>query len=617
MPAAGAGAFVPGGALLAAAARDTRTASAKSAAARAMASRQGAGTCIQTHCALNRRVTAMLTDTPQSRLQALKMLQSGRLDEARDVYESLIAAAPDDADLVGRMAQLALLEKRLTEAEELLRRSLRLDCAPGIRLRNLYELGMMLHAAGRNSEMLDLARAEAPEWPEAIPADKAWRPIALWLVDALSRGGEWARARRILDRALPNRAGDVDALSLDGRLALAEGDHDAAVRIASTLVRLGQHETARALVNHIIRKWAGYIDPSRPSHRATILVCNPATSVLGNLPTDLRTLHFRENFVGTFARRMQDEFRFISVFADILDGPLPPPVRLADVVLSNFSNAERLGAEGLVDALRKQIDATGLPVINHPDLVARTTREDNCRVLENVPGLKVPRVERFRVEGLPIEEMASRVAARFDFPVIVRRPLAQSSSGSLLTEDKTALLVHDRKALYAHLERSGWSDFYAVEYVDLKRPDGFYRKLRCFVIDGRVMVTQAAMYHEWMVSGWRTKPEGIAFYRANPKTIEECNRIMREPEAQLGAPVLRVLDAIAERIPLDIFGVDFEVDREGRVVFFEATPAMVYRARREEQPLDVRVPEEPLLVFEDAFRALVARRMAETSASSD
>jgi hypothetical protein len=38
--------------------------------------------------------------------------------------------------------------------------------------------------------------------------------------------------------------------------------------------------------------------------------------------------------------------------------------------------------------------------------------------------------------------------------------------------------------------------------------------------------------------------------------------------------VPRVLRAIAGRIPLDIFGIDFDVDPDGRVIFFEANATM-------------------------------------------
>jgi hypothetical protein len=197
--------------------------------------------------------------------------------------------------------------------------------------------------------------------------------------------------------------------------------------------------------------------------------------------------------------------------------------------------------------------------------------------------------------------------------VILRKTTAHQSSDSVLADEgKVAVLLPDPAAVHDHLQRCGWREFYAVEFVDLKRKDGFYRQQRAVIVDREIIVSRSSIYREWMVTSWRSKPEGIDFYRANPHTIEECNRIVRDPEAHLGAEAMRTLEAIRDRIPLDIFGVDFEVDREGRVVFFEAGASMILQPlslRRE--PPDVRLPMEPLIRINDAFRDMVARRIAE------
>jgi hypothetical protein len=75
---------------------------------------------------------------------------------------------------------------------------------------------------------------------------------------------------------------------------------------------------------------------------------------------------------------------------------------------------------------------------------------------------------------------------------------------------------------------------------------------------------------------------------------------------------MRTLKAIGDRIPLDMFGIDFEVDHQGRVVFFEASAAMIFQPRDlAHQRPDVRLPMEPFFRIDDAFRNMVARRIAE------
>jgi hypothetical protein len=245
----------------------------------------------------------------------------------------------------------------------------------------------------------------------------------------------------------------------------------------------------------------------------------------------------------------------------------------------------------------------GRPVINHPDAVFETTRQKTALLLQGVPNLKLPRIMRYRPIDTPIERIVADIDERFAYPVIVRKALGHESSYSLLPgREKVALRVDSPAELRAHLNSCGWREFYAVEYVDLRRPDGCYRKMRAMLVDRQVIVTQAAMYREWMVSGWRRNPVGIAFYREHPHTIEECNRIVLDPAGCLGREAMAVLEAIGERLPLDIFGVDFDVDADGRVVFFEASPAMVV-VRDEGVPADIQQPVEPV----DRFNAEVAR----------
>jgi hypothetical protein len=264
------------------------------------------------------------------------------------------------------------------------------------------------------------------------------------------------------------------------------------------------------------------------------------------------------------------------------------------------------------------VERIGRPVINHPDQVFQTTRQKNAQLLGGVPNLKVPRIERYRTDLGAVEEIAAHIGERFDYPVILRTTTAHQSSESLLTEEgKVAVLLPNPAAVHDHLERCGWREFYAVEFVDLKRRDGFYRVLRAVIIDREIIVMRSSIYREWMVSGWRNKPEGVEFYRANPQTIEECNRIVRDPEAHLGAAAMRTLEAIRDRLPLDMFGVDFDVDREGRVVFFEAGPAMNFQPKDlRNTPPDVRLPVEPIIRIDDAFRELVARRIADHARKS-
>ncbi len=565
------------------------------------------------------------------REKALQLHRAGQLGPARAAYEALLAHAPGDADLLGLAGVLALQEERTGDAEALFGRSLAAGGEARINLRNLNNFIVLLRETERNAEACELVAAEVPDWPEGVPADASERGTVLSLVEALIGYGQPEKARRLLDRALPERSDDSAALNLDGRLRLDEGDAARAVAIleraaelapddSNPLIllsyaqdQLGQHDAGRATARRIARRWPVYCAPPRPSQRATMLVLNPAPTSVRDLNGGLRGFHFSINYASQVETSMRDEYRFLSLFADLPQGELPERLPAADVVLNNLVNSEPMNIPGRLDIVRAVVERIGRPVINHPDQVFQTTRQKNALLLEDVPNLKVPRIERYQTDLAPVEAIVAHIGERFDYPVILRMTSAHESSLSLLSEEgKVAVLLPDPTALHDHLERSRWREFYAVEFVDLKRKDGFYRMLRAVFVDREIIVGRSSIYREWMVANWRFKPVSIAFYRANPHTIEECNRIVRDPETHLGGEVMRTLEAIRDRIPLDMFGIDFDVDRDGRVVFFEAGASMNFKPKNPRlEPPDVRLPIEPTIRIDDAFRDLVARRIAE------
>ncbi len=251
------------------------------------------------------------TDPPA---QALSLLRAGQFDAARAAYEGLLSVAPDDADLLGRLGMLELEQQRHEDAETWLRRSLEPGSEPRIHLRNLINLMVLLARTGRNAEARELVAAEVPDWPEGVPADASERGSVLHLARALFGYGQPGKARRLLDRALPDRSGDAAALTLDGRLRLDEGDAAAAVEILARAAELapddvgpliplsyaqdqvGQHDAARTTARRIARGWA-YSAPPRPSQRATILVLYPVpNNVPQNPNSSLRGFHFSANY---------------------------------------------------------------------------------------------------------------------------------------------------------------------------------------------------------------------------------------------------------------------------------------------------------------------------------
>jgi hypothetical protein len=77
-----------------------------------------------------------------------------------------------------------------------------------------------------------------------------------------------------------------------------------------------------------------------------------------------------------------------------------------------------------------------------------------------------------------------------------------------------------------------------------------------------------------------------------------AQKILRHPEEALGKPATTALHEIRARTPLDIFGIDFDLMPDGRILFFETNAAMNLGMRERDD-----VPET-LLAMRAAYRRL-------------
>jgi hypothetical protein len=97
----------------------------------------------------------------------------------------------------------------------------------------------------------------------------------------------------------------------------------------------------------------------------------------------------------------------------------------------------------------------------------------------------------------------------------------------------------------------------AIEYVETRFPDGFYRKRRCIVVGDRLIPRQ-----HMLSRGWKVK---LSSSEANDVSIAEDRAFLAEGEAQgeLVARAARVLGC-------DILALDYSPAPDGSYVFWEA-----------------------------------------------
>jgi hypothetical protein len=90
-----------------------------------------------------------------------------------------------------------------------------------------------------------------------------------------------------------------------------------------------------------------------------------------------------------------------------------------------------------------------------------------------------------------------------------------------------------------------------------------------------------------------------------PEAIAEEEAFLTNPRAALGERAMRAIEAAAKRIDLEYFGIDFALDADGNVLFFEANATMRAVVPPADDPSVAR--RNAALAANAAFRNLVLR----------
>jgi tetratricopeptide (TPR) repeat protein len=544
-------------------------------------------------------------------LGAAKYLHGlGRLADAEKRYREILAQDQDNAEVMGLLAIAAQQQRNPKEAEKYWRRSLRVASPPSTFLRNLHNYLQALLEAGRRDEAAKVADTDIPAWPAVRIPEPGEREALLTLSRLLTVFGHAKSATRLLESVAVALPADATLLYELGRLQLHGGNVKAAFGTLSAADQalhprsslpllsdlflcasaLGSEPLARAALNRIVGAAPVFVAPRMPGQKANVLVLTGALTIRQTINSE-RVLHFRGNYPAQLARALADEFRFSSVFSShdagrAAIGMLPKP----DFIINNFANAECFLDESGLSEQAEFADSFGVPVINHPSKVAQVSRDRSAGLIADIPGVLVPKTRRFSKTGLTTRDLVAQIEEEFDYPLITRTLFSQ--------EGKGMVRVEQRAALVDTLTGGTPDDFFVTEFVDSRGSSGLYRKIRAAVVDGEIILVRVDFDTNWNVHG-RKSDERAAFYLNNRRLLVEEDRICADPARELGEAVVRSLEAIRIGMPLDVFGLDFDVAPDGRVVFFEANATMNLLSSARPDVANPRHAEERLL---SAFR---------------
>lgn len=273
------------------------------------------------------------------------------------------------------------------------------------------------------------------------------------------------------------------------------------------------------------------------------------------------------------------------------DAELPTPLPDHDVAIVIASDSEETR-----DALSRIEQATArwpCPLLNPPHLVGNLDRDKLHRVLDGVEGLQIPTtvgIARARPQELSRSPLAlSDIAGDFAFPVIVRPRGSHAGAG--------LAKIGNRAALRNYLDGRREQDFFLSRFVDYASEDGLFRKYRIVFVDG-----QPYACHLAIADRWDTWYLNAGMSQSLSKRLEEEN-FMREFDGDFARRHECALSAIAARIDLDYFIVDYAEARDGTLLLFEADNTAIVH---DMDPVDLFPYKQPQMrkVF-DAFTAML------------
>jgi hypothetical protein len=235
----------------------------------------------------------------------------------------------------------------------------------------------------------------------------------------------------------------------------------------------------------------------------------------------------------------------------------PPP---HDVVFNSIGDAD-LCREGL-QAACSVLARTARPVINHPAHVLKTGRLANVERLRGLPNVVVPHMATLPKRALLGSDAATPIAANgFVFPLLVRAPGFHTGHhfAHVETPDELAAAVKDFPG----------DDVWLIERLDARDGEGMFRKYRAMFVDRTLYPLHLAVSRDWKVHYFTADMAG------SPENRAKDEEYLTDMAGTIGANAMAGLEAIRAALALDYGGVDFAVNPQGDILFFEANATMV------------------------------------------
>ncbi len=544
----------------------------------------------------------------------LEKLDQNDVAGAADLARTMLRHKPDDADLLGLLGLALEAAGDVDGAAEVLRKALTHPATPSIQLRNTTNLAALLMAQRKRGEATDLLRAYR-SWPAGHPLGDNERQCMALIADIMAILGMneelasmlesvvdfsaagWPLARRHgVALAALERYEALIALTKDC-VPQASHAHERHALLAMGYAKLGLNSDAVAARNSYLAGVPVYLAAPKPGQILTIGVINPVPG-FDRFAQSPRSQHFNGNYPWQLADRLEKKYRFASIILRSAPSALDAFKRIPpDVIINNIANAEVLRTGDTLMLAKQFADAANAPVINHPERAVHCTRQINAELFATIPNVIAPKLKRFQRDLKRLDELVANIESSFEYPVIVRGVTEQ--------EQKNIFLVNDRSSLLDILINLNLPQVYVIQYRGETRSKGCFRKMRAAFVDGVWTMMRVDYSKDWVTRTRRYKTTQD-LYIEYPELLADANDIILRPSVRLGEQIMSTLNVIGQKFPLEVFGLDFDVDEAGRIVFFEANATMNLLGTG---PADIAYPASAdtafVILFEDFIRRKV------------
>jgi glutathione synthase/RimK-type ligase-like ATP-grasp enzyme len=236
------------------------------------------------------------------------------------------------------------------------------------------------------------------------------------------------------------------------------------------------------------------------------------------------------------------------------------------------------------------VERLGRPTINHPRLIMNTDRESIARRFADISGCVIPRT--LRVPGAVVADAATQQEfGGFILPLLIR--VAGTHGGDDFDKFDNWADIADFVAKQPN------ANYYVIEYIDYRSKDDLFRKYRVIFVDGEILPYHLAIHDDWKVHHFRTDMADHAWMR------QEEERYLENLGSVFNGAQQTALRAMARATSLDYGGIDCGIDRDGRIVVFEANAAMLVH---DEKTAIFDYKNQYIARIKCAFDAMLSRR---------